>query len=170
MSSEIVAALLGALAAGLLQTILSYFDRRREAEATLVAIASEVASICRLIRHQNYLGFVAQEVEAIHNGVWDGRGVIIDIRCNYFSVFEALSPNLGKIDQSFAAKIVNFYAYCKSAIDSTRPDGPMVADADAQFIAENLESIKILLETVLLLGDEIVQFPRKNIQILMGNK
>jgi hypothetical protein len=92
VSSEVLAALLGAVAAGLLTTLVSVFDHRRNSRATMVAIASEVDSICRLIHHQEFLPYIQRQVAAIRAGSWDGRGMFIDIRGNYYSVFEALSP------------------------------------------------------------------------------
>jgi hypothetical protein len=168
VSSEVVAAILGALAAGLLQTIVSIIDRRRETESTLVAIASEIDSICRLIRFRQYPHYVNSVLAASAAPDWPITTVVIDIRSNYFSVFEALSHNLGRLKPSQAAKIVNFYAYCKSTIDSALPDGVMVENDDRELAIENLGQIKLLLDTVLCLGDEIVQFPKVSLVDLRG--
>ena len=164
MSSEVVAALLGALAAGLLQTIIRVLDRRGEAEAVLTAIASEVDSICRLIRHQGYLDATGKIAADISKGMWNGDSYIIDIRENYFTAYEGLIGRVGFLKPASAAKIVNFYAYCKSAIDSTRPDGPHASRTKTEEAAANMVSVYHLLTAILTLGDEIVQMPKCSIQ------
>lgn len=145
--------------AGMLQTILGICDRKREAEAVLTAIASEVDSICRLVRHQRYLEGVQRYIESIEAGSWQDSTIIIDIRGNYFSVYEGVIEKIGLLTPDNVAKIVNFYAYCKSVIDSTRPDGP-VTTFSAEDKAGNLFSLSQLLKAVLSLGDEIVRMPK----------
>lgn len=157
--SEVLAAILGALLGGAFQTIVSVRERRRQTESVLTAIASEVDSICRLIRHQGYLEAIGKIAEDYRRGMWNGQTYIIDIRSNYFTVFEGLVPQLGLIKANKASKIVNFYAYCKSAIDSSRPDGPHAADPKTEEAAQNMASLAAILEAILSLGDEIVQFP-----------
>lgn len=163
MSSEILAALLGALAAGGFQTVVGIVDRKRTAEATLVAIASEVHALCNLIRLQDYLPETCEIVKAIDEDKWDGRTIIIDIRGNYFNVFESLSSSLGMLKPTQLVPIVSFYACCRSAIDCTRPDGPYAAGGSLEERAGNLRSLKTILETILTLGDEITQFPAQSI-------
>ena len=165
--SEILAAILGALLAGGLQTVLAVFDRRRLAESVLTALASEVDSICRLVRHQGYLEAVTIVAGDIQKGMWNGTTYIIDIRSNYFSVYEGLVSQLGQIQPRQASKIVNFYAYCKSAIDSTRPDGPHAGEPNSVEAGQNMVSVAALLHAALTLGDEIVQFPRQSIHDLV---
>ena len=160
MSSEILAAILGALLAGGLQTIIAIVDRRRERETILTAIASEVDSICRLIRHQRYLEYSNLLCEKIRSDSWEGDAFVIDIRSNYFSVYEGLVAKLGNLEPKAAAKIVNFYAYCKSIIDSVRPDGPHSAAPSTLDSAANMISMNLTLRAVLQLGDEIIQLPK----------
>ena len=157
MSSEIIAALLGAVAAGLLTTIISVLDHRRNARATMIAIASEIDSLCRLIELQEFLPYVTRQVAAIRAGSWDGRGMLIDIRSNYFSVFEALTPQLGKLKPDLAAKVVHFYASCKSMMDATRPDGRMATSADPKLVQEDLVRTEALLLRILALGGDILR-------------
>lgn len=109
--SEILAAIFGALLAGGLQTIVGICDRRRETESVLVAIASEVDSLCRLIRHRGYHDGILEVADLIKKEKWDGQSLIVDIRSDYFSVFNALSPRIGLLEPGHAALIVNFYAY-----------------------------------------------------------
>lgn len=158
--NEILAALFGAFVAGLYQTIDKQLERGREKESVLVALASEVDAICRLIRHQNYHGEFLEIAENIKSGDFDGSGFVIDIRENYFSVFEGLTEKLGLIEPHRLSKIVNFYAYCKSVIDSTRVDGPFAGEVDLQYAAGNATSVARLLAAILSLGDEIVQMPK----------
>jgi hypothetical protein len=163
VSGEVIAALLGALAAGLLQTITAIRSRKLEAEAVLTSIASEVDSICRLIRHQRYLEEIGKIADDIGKGMWNGVSYIIDVRENYFSVYEGLVTKLGLLRPHDASKIVNFYAYCKSAIDSTRVDGPHATNPKSNEAAGNMVSVAALLRSILTLGDEIVQMPKESI-------
>ena len=93
--SEIAAALIGAILAGLFQTITGICDRRRETEAVLTALASEVDSICRLIRHQKYLEATGEIAAQVAGGTWNGISYVIDIRANYFTVYEGLIGQIG---------------------------------------------------------------------------
>lgn len=157
--SEIFAALLGALAAGGLQTIVAIVDRRRMRKSTLMAIAAEVQTICALVRHQRYLEGFREALAEIEAGRWDGGSLIMDIRSHYFSVFESNSQNLGILKPDHIVKIVRFYGYCKSAIDSTRPDGPFAGEVRGEDAEGNIHSVVAILENILHLGDSIVQFP-----------
>lgn len=163
MLEILFSAFVGAVAAGLFQTIADWRNRRRNAEATLTAIACEVDSICRLIGHQRYIEAYEQAAQSIADGTWAGETWIIDVRANYFTVYEALASSLGHLDPHHLIRIVNFYAYCKSAIDSTRPDGPAASSTDAELLAEGIQLTLALLRSIMALGNEISQFPRSNI-------
>lgn len=159
MSNEVYAALFGVLAGGFIQTFLAYFDRRRETESVLTALAAEVDAICRLLRHRRYLDVTRESLRYIEKG-GEPNYLSAEIRQNYFAVFDALSPKLGMISPDKAAKIVNFYAYCKSVIDSTLPDSELSKGANPDDLKQNLLEVERLLTAVLLLGDEIVQLPK----------
>lgn len=163
MLSNLISALIGAIAAGLFQTISASFDRRRNSEAALTAIASEVDAICCLIRHQHYLESFETLVEQIDDGTWEGHVWIIDIRSNYFTVYEALAQQLGHLTPLQANRIVNFYAFCKSAIDSTRPDGPTAERFDHDDRVNAIRGTALLLRAILALGGEITAFPKKKL-------
>jgi hypothetical protein len=155
--------LVGAVISGAFQFGFNVHDRQREAEAILTAIASEVDSLCRLIRHQRYFEHITAAANAIRSGSWDGKSFVIDVRENYFSVYEGLAAKLGMLRPADTVKIVNFYAYCRSLIDSFRSDGPAV-QADDPYLAAGILSSEALFVAVLNLGAEIVQLPKLPIQ------
>jgi len=158
--TEILAVFVGAILAGLFQTISEIFNRKRESEAVLTAIASEVESICRLISHQKYIEVTQKISQDVSRGMWGGTSYVIDIRENYFTAYEGLVEKIGLLDPDKVTKIVNFYAYCKSAIDSTRPDGPFAEATGSSEAAENMVSVHLLLVAILNLGNEIVLMPK----------
>jgi hypothetical protein len=160
MITSILLILVGAIISGAFQLGFNVRDRTHEAETILTAIASEVDSVCRLIRHQQYLEHVSAAAQAIRNGTWDGKSLVIDVRENYFSVYEGLAPKLGMLRPRDAAKIVNFYAYCKSLIDSFRVDGPAAQTDRDPYVAAGILSSEALFAAVLNLGSEIVQLPK----------
>ena len=161
--TEVLAAIFGALLAGGFQMFVDIFNRLRQTESVLTAIASEVDSICRLIRHQQYLEATEKIAEDFSRGMWNGTSYIIDILANYFTVYDGLVSELGKIAPQKVSKIVNFYAYCKSVIDSTRPDGPHAGVPNSLEAGQNMVSVAALLRSILTLGNEIVQFPARSI-------
>lgn len=161
--SEVIAALLGALAAGLVQTILNLRTRNHESETLLVAIAAEVDSICRLIRVQQYQGAVNHALQELHEDGALPFTIIVDLKADYFTVYNALSSQIGRLRPNHALKIVNFYAFCKATIDSTRPDGIMVDEQRMEVLQGNLQVVSMLLDAILRLGDEIVQLPSTRI-------
>jgi hypothetical protein len=158
--SELVSVFVGAILAGLFQTLSEIFNRRRETEAVLTAIASEVDSICRLIQHQNYHEATGAIAKDVATGMWNGVSYVIDIRENYFTAYEGLIEKIGLLKPGQVNKIVNFYAYCKSAIDSTRPDGPHAEAPGTEEAALNMVSVHHLLTAILDLGSEITTMPR----------
>jgi hypothetical protein len=160
MITSVLLILIGAIISGAFQLGFKILDRKREAETILTAIASEVDSICRLIRHQQYLEHVSAAAQAIRNETWDGKSLIIDVRENYFSVYEGLAAKLGMLRPCDAAKIVNFYAYCKSLIDSFRIDGPTGQSNHDPYVAAGILSSEALFTAVLNLGGEIVKLPK----------
>jgi hypothetical protein len=157
---SILLILVGAIATGAFQVGIGIRDRKREAETILTAIASEVDSVCRLIRHQRYFEAISALAQAIRDGTWDGSSVVVDVRENYFSVYEALAPKIGVLKPAAAAKIVNFYAYCKSLIDSLRVDGPNALGGQNPYTAGNILSVEALFAAVLNLGQEIIALPK----------
>jgi hypothetical protein len=163
--AEIIAALLGATAAGHISTLVRIYDRRREAESVLVAIASEVDSVCRLIRANRSRELVEEEMLNLYRGGWAGYGVIVDARNNCFNGFESSVPKIRQLRPQQFTKIVNFYAFCKAAIEISRPySAEYDEDADNSFIRDNLISLNSILQAILHLGDETVQFPRRSIR------
>ena len=158
--SEVIAALLGVIAGGLVQTILALRTRRHEAESILVAIAAEVDSICRLVRIQRYQETVAEVIGDLTQPDALATTVVVDIGSNYFSVFESLSDQVGKLDPKQVLKIVNFYAFCKAAIDSSRPDGIMADENRVDVLLANAQNLELLLDALLRVGDDIVQMPK----------
>jgi hypothetical protein len=156
--------ILGAIATGLLQTVLGIFDRQREAESILTAIASEVNSICRLIRIQCYRETFEELSSQIDNGTWDGQTAIIEVRQNYFAIFESLSSKIGLLKPADVNQIVHFYAYCRSAIDSTRPDGLMAGGVNPDERVSQIKHLVMLFDAILSLGDAISEKPKQNVK------
>lgn len=158
---QLIAALVGATAAGLFRWVDGVYDRKRRRESTLVAIVAEVGTICDLIRHQNYLEETRAMAADIRSGSWDGRSIVIDIRSNYFSVYEAMSADLALLKPKHIVRIVSFYAFCKSAIDSSRPDGPHVETEDEAGKSGNIVSLEGTLMAITELGAQITAFPKR---------
>ena len=157
---EVFLLVLGALATGLLQTVVGFRDRRRETESILTAIATEVSSICRLIRIQRYHETFEEMVQHIDAGTWDGKTAVIEVRQNYFVVFEALSGKIGCLKPGDVRQIVHFYAYCRSVIDSTRPDGLMAGTINADERIAQIRHLAMIFEAILQLGDAIASKPK----------
>jgi hypothetical protein len=155
----LIAALLGAAATGIVKIFLDARQRQHDRKSALLAIVSEVDSICRLIRHQRYLEAVEQVIEQIQAG--GTQPVLADIGPDYFSVFEALAGRLGEQRPEHVRDIVRFFAYAKAARDSVLPDG-VFADGNKNDQAEVLSAminLSALLGAMLLLGEKITTFP-----------
>lgn len=158
---EIMVALLGAIAAGLFQTITGIIERRRARAATLLAVAAEVDALCTLIRDQRYLEEVEGLAAAARNPLWEGISFVVDIRSDYFEVFSALAPNLGSLKPEHARDIVRFYALCKTAVDSMRPDGPIALHGTREERLNAAIDQAAVFRGILALGDKIVTYPKK---------
>ena len=161
MSSPILAAILGALLGGLSKVVADFFVRMRERDAMLVAISAEVDALCRLMRYQNYLPDVLSLIDDLEKGSIKTANYIVDIRSDYFTVFNALSCNLGHLKSDHAYYIVKFYAFCKTIIDSTRPDGVAAHARDRSEAIADFRAQAALLQATLVLGDRIIQFPKR---------
>ena len=156
----IFAALIGALAAGLLQTILAEVDRRRERRSVLTAIVSEVSVICELVRFRRYIPTLEKIIDYMKFNKEKKFDTLVDIRENYFIVFENLAASLGKLKSEEAASIVKFYALCRAVVDSVHRDGVVTQISDPAIVLESHKQLKHLIEELLKLGDSIVQFPK----------
>jgi hypothetical protein len=157
----IVSALLGAIATGATKIVLDARERSRHRQSSLVAVVSEVDAICRLIRHQHYLEAVEGALALGQDGKWEGKSLVVDIRADYFTVFNGLGARLGDLKPEHVRDIVRFYAYAKAAIDSLRPDGPHAdpARSGSDELIANFESVRALIGAMLILGEQICQFP-----------
>ena len=155
----LIAALIGAAATGIVKIILDARQREHDRKSALVAVVSEVDSLCRLIRHQHYLEAVEFVIGRIEAG--ERRSLVADIRADYFTVFNALASRLGEQHPDHVRDIVRFYAYAKAAKDSIHPDGVHAepAGSDAQELYAAMVNLRALLGAMLLLGEKIVTFP-----------
>jgi hypothetical protein len=142
---------------------LDWRDRVREDESVLVAIASEVDALCRLLRHQNYLEEVRELLEGVEAGRIKSCAYVVDIRSDYFAVFHSLASQLGRLKPGNASLIVKFYAYCKTIVDGTRPDGVAAQERESSEAVENLRSLVQLLSVTLEIGAMIVRLPKQPI-------
>jgi hypothetical protein len=150
---ELVVALLGAVTAGLLQWIVALLRRKAEDRAILAALVAEVQAICKMLRAVGYAELYNDLHQRIKEKTWDGTSYVIDFRSGYFSVFEALASSLGRVSPQYSKKIVFFYVLCKTAVDSSRPDGPARNDSSQ----ESILAMATLLQEILKYGDEISQ-------------
>jgi hypothetical protein len=165
-TTAIIAALSGAVAAGFLKTADQFFERRRRRESTLVALASEVQAIKMLVDSQGYFEQFAKLAHDIRNGRWDRTSYVIDIRGSYFTVYHSLAAEMGLLKPNHVSKIVGFYTFCQSAVDATRPDGPLAVDADAEDQKSNILGVEGVLMAVKLSADEITKFPKSLLPVI----
>lgn len=166
VSPEIEAAAIGALLVWVFQIIDKIRDRRRRRQSTLVALASEVQATCNLIKSQGYLDAFHGLANQIRANAWHGAGYVIDIRGNYFQVFQSTAGHLSDLDPHEVAKVVAFYTYCQSAIDSTRPDGPAANTGDLDDKTGNILGVEGVLMAILALGEQIVAFPKQPLPLI----
>lgn len=165
-ATAIVAALSGAVAAGLLKTADQFVERRRRRESTLVALASEVQAIQMLVDSQGYFEEFSKLAGDIRNGSWDGTSYVIDIRGSYFTVYHSLAAEMGLLKPAHVSKIISFYTFCQSVVDATRPDGPFSEDADSEDQAGNILGVEGVLMAIKLLAEEITNFPKAPLPVL----
>jgi hypothetical protein len=169
VSSEVIAAIFGALMAGGLQSIVAYCDRKRQDQSVIVAIACEVETICHLIRQQGYLKETHSLLRQVELGSLVEANFVIDIRSNYFSVFESLSNSIGRVDAEKVADIVRFYGLCKTIVDGTRPDGVAAWQQGRISSVESLRALEAGFREALALGDRIVQFPKRPLRPILNS-
>ena len=163
---QIQAAAIGAVIVWCFQLFDKLRDRCRGRQAALVAIASEVQALCHLIRSQRYLEEFHKLANQIRSNSWNSEKYVVDTRGNYFTIYTSNASHISDLHASQVSKIVSFYTYCQSAIDSTRPDGPIATSTDRNDIANNILAVEGVLMAILVLGDEIVKFPKKPLPVL----
>lgn len=154
----IMAALLGAIAAGLFRVLETRAERKRRRGSILKALASEVSTICQMIEAEGYREGLAELVAASQRDDWDGTTYKSDIRSNHFTVFEALASDLGELDGEHAREIVKFYSWCKYALDGLRPDSLVHQSNDKDLKQESIIGLAALVEAILDLGAKIEHF------------
>ena len=147
--------IVGVVASGLIQTILAYLDRRREAASVLRALQAEAASILDLAERRGYRKALVNHLAQIDNDVWPGS-LTARISDDYFMIYTALAENLGSIEIQAAFRVVRFYALCKSIRESLSPEGLLKEGNPSQDAVENLKSAqKKMLEDAFELGKKI---------------
>ena len=114
---------------------------------------------------QGYLETFAVMCSEIDAGTWDGRTAIIDVKQNYFAIYESLSSKIGLLKPVDVNQIVHFYAYCRSAIDSTRPDGIMAGEVSAEEMISQIRHLHLVLDAILSLGDAISHKPKQDVTV-----
>jgi len=135
-----------------------------------VAIASEVQAICNLIKSQGYFENFQQLANQIRAGSWGGQTRVIDIKENYFTVFESNAVNLSDLGVDQVSRIVAFYSYCKSAIDATRPDGPAAKSDNPEDVASNIIGVEGVMMAIITLGELIIAFPKKPLPLISDDR
>ena len=78
----------------------------------------------------------------------------LDLKENYFSIFDALASQLGCLKSVEAAKITQFYTICKVTIHTARSDSPYRGNA------KNIRFSADAAEVALQVGEEVMTFPR----------
>lgn len=148
----IVSATLGALAAGLLRTLLDWLDRSRNRQSILKAFAGEVGILCWIVRHQYHPDRWRLIADRIEGG--ETTRLALDLSENYFVVYENLSREIGHLRADGAAIIIEFYTICKIAIDTVGMQSVYSTNPQNMRFAANL------IEVGLQLGDRIARLPR----------
>jgi hypothetical protein len=157
----LLAAVLGAIAAGAFKIIGDRNDRKREDESILVALASEVKAICDLLRLQKDDEELERIIDWLKRNPDHSMSYVVDFKSDYFTVYHSLADRLGRLPPPATSAIVRFYSNCKTIIDCTRPEGVAAQLRSNSETLENLELAKALLRQTLSLGDEIVQMPKQ---------
>ncbi|WP_309601344.1 hypothetical protein [Sphingomonas sp.] len=167
MIGTILAALFGLIGIALgggLRALEANFARNREASAVLSALCAEVEAINRLANHRQFLAGFHQyrelNAKLVAEGKGDGPGhwLVIELKENYFSTFEALNSKLGLLDPYFADRIARFYTYAKAVIENYRAGSPFQEGVTAEAAVEAFDNDILLLQTVHVLGIHIATF------------
>lgn len=108
----ILSATLGALAAGLLRTVLNGLDRSRNRLSILKAFAGEVGILCWIVRHQYHPDRWRLIADRIEHG--EAMRLALDLSENYFVAYENLSREIGHLRADEASVIIEFYTICKN--------------------------------------------------------
>jgi len=167
MGKEIAVVAIGALIVWALQMIDKVCDRSKRRQSTLVAIASEIQAIANLLRSDQYLEKFHTLASKVRAGTWDGKTTyVVDIRSNFTRVFEANAFQLSELESHQVSKIVTFYTYIQSFIDTVKPDGAANGSEFGEDVASNILTAEGYLMAILLLADEIVLMPRKPLPTL----
>jgi hypothetical protein len=141
MSSELLAALIGALIGGLLTLLANWFSHSLQCQAAdraedslingfIWSIHTEVTAI-----HHRYMETFGETVrESLDNTALNYHYLIQE---DYFTIFNNNSELIGRIkDKALRDKIINTYSFTKGMVDTFRQNG---------IIVKRLEELKISL-------------------------
>lgn len=138
--------------------------RRADADALLSALVAEVEAITRLVNHRQFIPGLQKCHEEAQQQVLAGHGdqpadfMVMDLKHNYFTVYDSAVGKLGLLNPYFADRIVRFYIYVKAAQEDYRPDSVFQSGITAQQVVEVVESDLQLLQTAVGLGLHIMTF------------
>lgn len=161
----VISGAIGVLLGGGIRTIEAYIARRHEQRSVLYALVAEVDSLARIARHRRYLEAYISGRDGFREMVGAGHGEalgslgVLQVQADYFAVFDALRPKLGLLTPMQSSRIIRFYVLAKTVLENARPDSQWVTGQHpVSELLEVLENDIAVLEAVLGLADEIVQF------------
>ena len=80
---------------------------------------------------------------------------MIDLKQNYFAVFEAATSKLGLLHPYWADRIVRFYTFLKAVTENYHPQSPFQNGVTAEAAVQVFDSDIMLLHTIIVLGTHI---------------
>jgi hypothetical protein len=159
-----IAAIIGILLGGGVRAWESDRARKRDAESLLAALVAEVEALVRLMDHRKFVqditacGFEAFKMAQAGRGHEQADFLTINLRNNYFTIFEASANKIGLLHPYMADRITRFYTYVKAVSENYGSDSPFQQGVTAQQVVEIVESDVQLLQTALTLGRHIATF------------
>lgn len=155
--------LIGVLLGGGVRAAEAWYSRRMDAAALLSALAAEVAMLCRLVEHRNFLPSMYAYMNEAQAMIDNGHGeesapiFVMSMKSNYFAVHEANLDKIGLLNPYFVDRITRFYAYLKAASENYYADAPAQTALTARDAVAMYESDIGLLDTALQIGRTIAE-------------
>lgn len=156
-----VATLVGVLLGGALRAWESSRARTADSKALLSALVAEIEAITRLINHRQFIPGLLQTKAKADVAIAAGRGdepaeyLVISLKHNYFTTYEASLSKVGLLHPYWADRITRFYTFVKAVSENYDPSSPFQEGVSAHAVSDIITNDLMLLHTVVLLGNHI---------------
>ncbi|VXC15602.1 conserved hypothetical protein [Pseudomonas sp. 9AZ] len=152
----VIAAIGGAFIGGVSTFFPTYIiearKRRHEKDAITTALLSEISALLKIVEHRKYLDSVEEAVAYLKENTEALYKFSVRIPEHYSRVYQFHVANIGIVNPSLAASIIEFHQLIDAVVQDVTLGGPI---AETGGDAEAFEELLAILKSAISIGQKI---------------